>query len=118
MTTYGFTVTLSPAATADDSERIADVLYGGRCDDCAVHTDGPTVMVSFDRDADSFAAAVASALNDLRTEKLEVARIEIDREDFAPLLADVSIERTTGGRPAASAPAASAPADPALAAAA
>ena len=104
MTTYGFTFVLSAATSADDSERVADALYDGRCDDCAVHTEGPTVLVSFDREADSFAAAVASALADLRAEDLAVARIEIDGEDIPPLLAE-----TPGYTP---------PADPSLAAAA
>ena len=86
MTTFGFTVTLAPSAIVDDLDRIADVLYGGRCDDSAVHSAGPTVFVSFDREAESLDEAVKSALADLRAKGLEPARVELDRDDLAPLL--------------------------------
>ena len=86
MTRFDFTAALAPPADADRSEDIADILYGGPADDCSVHTTGPTVFVTFHREADSFAAAVASALADLRAEGFEAARIEIDGEDLTPLL--------------------------------
>ena len=87
MTTFEFTAALAPPASADASEDIAERLYGGLRDDCSVHTDGPTVLVDFHREAGSFPEAVASVVADLRAEGLEVARIEIHAEDFAPLLA-------------------------------
>ena len=87
MTTYGFTVTLAGEKSAEEGDRIADALYGGRCDDAAVHSAGPTLLVSFDREAPSFTAAVASALADLRAEGLEAARFEVDGDDLRPFLA-------------------------------
>ena len=108
MTTYGFTVTLAGEKSMEEGDDIADALYGGRCDDAAVHSSGPTVHVSFDREAESLDAALMSALADLRTAGLEAARVEINRHDLAPLLA---------GAPAP-APSDAAPSDAALTAAA
>ena len=100
MNTYGFTVVLTAATDADRSEQVAETLYGGRCDDSSVHTNGPTVLVSFDREAESLDQAVRSAVADLRAENLEVERIEIDRDDLAPLLTDAP---ATDAAPAAAA---------------
>ena len=86
MITHGFTVTLAGPRDASESERIAAVLYR-RCEDCSVHGFGTTVLVSFDREAPSFTAAVASALADLRAEGLEAARFEVDGDDLRPFLA-------------------------------
>ena len=86
MTVYGFTVTLVGEKTAEEGDEIAEALYGGRCDDAAVHSAGPTVFVSFDRDAESLDAAVMSALADLRAEGLEPTRVELNGDDLAPLL--------------------------------
>ena len=85
---FDFTVVLAPPATSEESERIAEALYSGRCDDTSVHGSGPTIFVTFHREAKTFEQAVRSAVADLRAENLEVERIEIDRDDLAPLLAD------------------------------
>ena len=84
MTTYGFTVTLSGEKSDDEGDDIADVLYGGRCPDSAVHSAGVTVFVSFDRKAESLDAAVTSALADLHAAGLEATRVQIDDEELTP----------------------------------
>ena len=96
MTQFDFTTAPACPASADRLEEIAGVLYGGRCDDTSVHSDGPTVLVTFHRRADAFDAAVRSAVEDLRAEGFEVERVEIDRDDRAPLLSETpAAPRTT-----------------------
>ena len=103
MTRFDFTAVLAPPATAERSEQIADALYGGRCDDTSVHGSGPTVFVTFHREAETFEQALRSAVADLRAENLEVDRIEIDRDDLAPLLADAPAPAPPDAAPAAAA---------------
>ena len=92
MTTYSFSLTLSgiteiPVEVTDAqfNTRIAEVMdeICGRilavgCDDSFLSARGQTYLLGFDREAESLADAVGSAIRDVEKAGYKVARIEVE----------------------------------------
>jgi hypothetical protein len=83
MTTYNFTLVLS--GSPKFTEEMAGSLYTAGCDDALVSTHNGIPCLEFDRDAESFSAAVLSAISDVENCELHgkpagfcVQRIEPD----------------------------------------
>lgn len=75
MTTWEFTLVADAGGQA--GEDLVDELYG-RCDDATISTRGSTVIVEFDREAETFGEAVRSAIEDVEAAALTVERLEAD----------------------------------------
>jgi len=98
MTTHFFTLTLAGYDVADD--RIANGLYDAGCDDANVSSTGGTIYVAFYRDAESYEAAVASAVAAVEGAGLGLTVVKVEPDDF-----DDQPEgaRASGGKPGESA---------------
>lgn len=80
---YEFTLILSaPDVTDDEVEK----LYESGCDDGSILSRGDITMVQFDRDAATLDQALASAIRDVESAGLTVARVEIDRHEVPQTL--------------------------------
>ena len=75
MTTWRFTLVADAGELA--GEDLVDELYG-RCDDATISTRGSTVILEFDREAETFGEAVRSAIEDVEATALTVERLEAD----------------------------------------
>jgi hypothetical protein len=74
--TYTFTLVLSgiPEVTED----IANALYEAGCDDAGVGSCDGVLTVDFDREAESLADAIGSAVKDVERAGYKVGRIVVD----------------------------------------
>lgn len=79
MTTYNFTLVLS--GSPEFTEEMAGVLYAAGCDDALVSTHHGIPCLEFDREAESFSAAVLSAIGDVENCKLngELSGLRVQR---------------------------------------
>jgi hypothetical protein len=64
---YSFSVTIDGVDVTGTQSSDADILYGAGCDDALLGSDGEVQWAIFDREAPSFAAAVASAITAIET---------------------------------------------------
>ena len=92
--TYRFTFTLGgiPAAPAglsdaefnDRMDELMDELCGrvhaAGCDDASLSARGQTFFLGFDREAESLGKAIGSAVEDVVSAGLAVARVEVDED--------------------------------------
>jgi len=83
MTTHNFTLVLS--GSPEFADEMAGTLYAAGCDDALVSTYNGIPCLEFDRDAETFSAAVLSAIYDVENCKLNgkpaslrIQRIEPD----------------------------------------
>ncbi|MGA2035175.1 MAG: hypothetical protein ABSG68_23255 [Thermoguttaceae bacterium] len=74
--TYTFTLIL--AGAAEITEEIADRLFGAGCDDALLGSRDGVTFLDFDRVGDSLEATIKSAIRDVQTAGLKVARVEPD----------------------------------------
>jgi hypothetical protein len=70
-----FTLILS--GPTEVTESLADTLFEAGCDDATVGSRGGVVHMHFDREADTFQEAVVSAIRDVWSAGIEVARIDL-----------------------------------------
>jgi hypothetical protein len=75
---YEFSLIL---AAADVTDEEADKLYEAGCDDGSILSRGDVTMVQFDREAQTLDEALASAIRDVESAGLQVARVEIERHE-------------------------------------
>jgi len=71
---YEFTLTL--VGTGGLTIELADAVYA-ICDDAFIASNGPTVTVAFDREAESLGDAIGSAVKDIERAGYAVARVEV-----------------------------------------
>jgi hypothetical protein len=78
MTMYEFTVVLRdvPEMTFE----LSDALYEAGCDDCTPGSSGGVSKVDFHREAESFEAAVRSAIANVQAAGCVVERVEIEAD--------------------------------------
>ena len=86
---FGFTV--YPAGSVELTDELCDRLFEAGCDDASPGVTAGVMDIPFDREAASLEDAVRTAVQQVRSIGLEVDRIEIDREDLAPLLTDAPV---------------------------
>jgi hypothetical protein len=75
---YEFSLVLSATEVTDDD---ADKLYEAGCDDGSILTREGVTRVQFDREAASLDEALASAIQNVESAGLAVARVEIERHE-------------------------------------
>jgi hypothetical protein len=75
MTTYSFALIL--AGIDDVTIEVGDAIYAA-INDASLHTDGPAVLLDFDRQAESLGDALGSAINDVERVGFTVSRVEIE----------------------------------------
>ena len=77
--TFRFTLTLSVATYMSDEEpdELGGKVLATGCDDASLHTSGPTVYLSFDREAADLGDAIASAVKAVEWAGLGVANVEV-----------------------------------------
>jgi hypothetical protein len=76
---YSFTLTLTGPDLMTDA--ILDALYEGGCDDATFVTRDGVSYAAFDREAQSFADAVGSAIRDVEAAVPSIKVVRIERED-------------------------------------
>lgn len=77
-TTHHFTIELSGVSELTDE--LQGDLLGVGCDDASLWSEGPTIYLSFDREAASLGDAVGSAIKDVERAGHRASRIGIDYE--------------------------------------
>jgi hypothetical protein len=77
--TFRFTLTLSIATYLSDEEldELCGKVLATGFDDASLHTSGPTVYLSFDREAADLGDAISSAVKAVERAGLGVSNIEI-----------------------------------------
>lgn len=75
---YMFSLILRAPDVTDEQ---ADKLYEAGCDDGSILSRGDLTLVQFDRHAATLDEALASAIRDVESTGLQVARVEIDRQE-------------------------------------
>ena len=83
--TYRFT--LYPAGNPELTDELLDRLFEAGCDDASPGVRCGVTDIPFDREAASLDEAIRSAVRQVRSVGLEIERVELDRDDSAPLLA-------------------------------
>lgn len=80
--TYSFTLTLSgtPEVTDESLDTMLGPLLAARCDDASLSSEGQTVYLGFDRQAESLGEAVGSAIAAVVRAGFGVSRIEVEGE--------------------------------------
>jgi len=78
--TYRFTVIL--AGLREISDDLAETLFEAGCDDGSPWSSQGVAAVGFDREAESFEAAVRSAIADVQKAGCHVAWVKIEPEDL------------------------------------
>lgn len=73
MPLYNFTLTLS--GVTSDTTRLEDALFESGCDDALIAFYGTSVYLEFDRESDSLAKAIMTAIRDIESAGLN-ARVE------------------------------------------
>jgi hypothetical protein len=76
---YEFSLILSATDVSDED---ADKLYEAGCDDGSILTRDGVTRVQFDREAPSLDEALASAIQNVESAGLAVARVEIERHEM------------------------------------
>jgi hypothetical protein len=76
MTTYSFALIL--AGIDDLTIEVGDAIYAV-INDASLHTDGPTVLLDFDRAAESLGDAIGSAVDQVVQAGYKVARVEVEQ---------------------------------------
>jgi hypothetical protein len=77
---YGFSLVL----TAEEvTEQDADRLYEAGCSDGSILTRNGVTSIQFDRRAASLEEAIRSAVANVESAGLQVARVEIERSELA-----------------------------------
>ncbi len=76
---FQFTITLEITTYLSDEEldELCGKVLATGCDDASVHTSGPTVYLSFDREAADLGDAIASAVKAVEPAGLGVSNIEV-----------------------------------------
>ena len=82
MNKYHFTLVVSDRVELTES--LADALYAAGCDDATPGTCEGVLTLDFHREAASLEKAIQTAIGNLRTAGLEVARVEIDAATVGP----------------------------------
>jgi len=67
--------------TGEDNSRDADALYGAGCDDALLTSESGIQRAVFDREAPTFALAVASAINAIETSISGARVVAVERLD-------------------------------------
>ena len=75
---YEFSLILMATDVSDDE---VEKLYESGCDDGSILSRGNVTMVQFDREAATLDEALVSAIRDVESAGLKVARVEIDRHE-------------------------------------
>jgi hypothetical protein len=75
MTTYSFALIL--AGVDDLTIEVGDAIYAV-INDASLHSSGPTVLLDFDRKAESLGDAIGSAVKDIEKAGFKVARVEVE----------------------------------------
>jgi predicted DNA-binding transcriptional regulator AlpA len=88
---YDFTLVLD--GVSDLTDEVTDALYGGQCDDALVLMRDGVVYVDFTREADSFAEAVLSAINDVESSEIGARVVRVEPDDLVDM---AEIARRTG----------------------
>jgi len=83
---HSFTLVNEGVSLSSPDSAAADALYEAGCDDALLVSHGVEQQIIFDRDADTFAAAVASAINAVETAVVGARVIRVERLDAAGLL--------------------------------
>jgi hypothetical protein len=73
---HSFTVVL--AGMDELTVELADAVYGSGIDDALLRSEGPTLYLDFEREAESLGDAIGSAVKDVERAGLAVARVEVD----------------------------------------
>jgi hypothetical protein len=81
---YEFDVVLKDASEVTDEQ--ADALFESGCDDGTSASCDGLAWIHFDRESDSLEEAIRSAVAQVRSAGLAVARIELDAETAVPLV--------------------------------
>ena len=98
---FGFTV--YPVGSVELTDELCDRLFEAGCDDASPGVTAGVMDIPFDREAASLEDAVRTAVQQVRSIGLEVDRIEIDRDDLAPLLDEAPVSAISDAAPAAAA---------------
>ncbi|MGM0489281.1 MAG: hypothetical protein ACQESR_21290 [Planctomycetota bacterium] len=75
MNVYEFVLRLT---TPELSGEQCDLLYESGCDDGTIVTRNGTTYIAFDREAESLESAIRSAVADVRSAGLDIARVEME----------------------------------------
>ncbi len=80
--TYSFEMTLSgtPEVTDESLDAMTGSILAAGCDDSFLHSEGQTVYLGFDRQAESLGAAVGSAIDAVQRAGFKVSRVEVEEE--------------------------------------
>ena len=81
MKTYTFVLVLANVDEMTDD--VLNAIYGSGVDDAMIRSEGPVVMVDFDREGETLGLAIDSAVKDVLKAGYKVARIiveEIEQE--------------------------------------
>lgn len=76
MTLYNFSLTL--AGVTSETPGLEDSLYASGCDDGLICFYGKSVYVEFDRESDSFAHAILSAIKDIESAGIGAQSMSVD----------------------------------------
>jgi len=82
MNTYHFSLVVSDRVELTES--VADALYSAGCDDATPGTCEDVLTLDFHRKAASLEEAIRTAIADVRSAGLEVARVEIEAAAVGP----------------------------------
>ncbi len=75
---HEFTVTL--AGAVELTVAVADAVYEAGCGDASLWSEGPTLSLTFHREAESLADAVASAIRAVEKAGFKVARVDVESD--------------------------------------
>lgn len=76
---HDFTCTLE--RVRELTVELADALYEAGCDDASPHSAGPTVYLTFHREADCLGDAIGSAVKDVERAGYKVSQIAVESVD-------------------------------------
>ena len=82
MNKYDFSLVVS--SRVELTEQVADALYAAGCDDATPGTCEGILTVDFHREAVSLEEAIRTAIGNVRSVGLEVARVEIEAAALGP----------------------------------
>ena len=82
MNKYDFSLVVS--GPVELTEHVADALYAAGCDDATPGTCEGILTVDFHREAVSLEEAIRTAIGNVRSVGLEVARVEIEAAALGP----------------------------------
>lgn len=82
---HSFALVVDGMDLSSPGSSAADVLYEAGCDDAMLVTHDGEQQILFDRDADSFAAAVATAITAVETAVAGARVLRVERLDVAGL---------------------------------